>query len=939
MTALSLQLFGAPRLLKNDAALHLDTRKGVALLAYLAVERPYQSRDTLAALLWAEADHTSARGALRRTLSVLNTALDNRGLLVERDAVTFVASDWACDAVRLLQVIDFAASHSHSVHEVCAVCVEPLTHIVTSIRGEFLQGFSLKDSPDFDVWQSQQTERFRRLLSGALERLIVWYERKGTFDKALQLAQQLLALDVLHEPAHQCLIRLLALSGQRSAALAQYQECVRVLNSEIGVSPLEETTALYRAILENSLKSVSAPTSVTVKDDASPQVTGLVGRDHELHQLHTWAHQNTREQHLCIVSGESGIGKSALTQTFAQKVMTEGVEVCVVQCYASETALAYAPLVRFLRDKLEGSSWVTQLDTHWLEELTRVLPEIRRWHKNLRPLDATSPTRLYEALTQALRLVFSSGTIFVMEDAHWADSASLNTLTYVLRRWADNPWRVLLTWRTDSAPYMQQLRQLLTDYERSGGKAFLLALQRLERASLAQWVTTLDYEVDADQLYHESEGLPLFINALLARGKASTPNDLPSDIQQVLRSRLDSTSETVRQLLGAAAVIGRSFNVDILRECSGRSDEETVDGIEECLRSGLIHEAQTNGFYEFYHDKLREVVYHDTSLVRRRLLHRRAAQSLLNQTRTPTKIAALAAVIADHFLKGGQEAEAAEYFVIAGQHAQQVYAHREALAHFEMALALGSSQPKLVYQQCGDVQVLLGVYRAAIHSYEMALSYASLEDSPYLHQRLGRVYHRQGEWQLAESYYQTAYEVWHTQPSTMLATLLTDWSLTKMNRGQIEAAWDLAQNALQMANHANNPPFQAQAYNMLGILARKRGDTAQATEHLRTSLQIAQSLQDSRLVVATLNNLALNWVYAHDFADAQQAFEQALALCVQQGDIHHEAAIRNNLADVLHAVGQPTQALEQLKRAVSLFAQIGTGENHSQTEIWKLAEW
>ena len=141
----------------------------------------------------------------------------------------------------------------HSVDEPCIQCRKWLTEAVELYKGDFLSGFSLADTYLFDNWQFEQAERLRRLLSNALETLTNEYGRASNFEAAMTYAQRWLAVDLLHEPAHRQLMLLYASAGKRSAALRQYRECVRILEQELGVSPLEETASLYKAIQENHI--------------------------------------------------------------------------------------------------------------------------------------------------------------------------------------------------------------------------------------------------------------------------------------------------------------------------------------------------------------------------------------------------------------------------------------------------------------------------------------------------------------------------------------------------------------------------------------------------------------------------------------------------------------------------------------------------------------
>ena len=231
MAELDLALLGAPAVTRNGAPLSFDTRKATAVLALLALHDHELSRERLAALLWPDADAARARASLRRTLSV-TAAAAGPGLRVTRSAV-------ALDRARVhVDVADF---------ETLAAGPDAgaLDRAARLYRDDFLAGFTLRDCPEFDDWQAATADRLRQRLAAVLERLAAACAAAGDLDRAVAHAQRWQALDPLHEPAYQALIRLLAWTGQRSAALRQYRSLVRILDTELAVRPLPETTRLY----------------------------------------------------------------------------------------------------------------------------------------------------------------------------------------------------------------------------------------------------------------------------------------------------------------------------------------------------------------------------------------------------------------------------------------------------------------------------------------------------------------------------------------------------------------------------------------------------------------------------------------------------------------------------------------------------------------------
>ncbi len=995
MSRLALSLLGPPRIERDGMLIDVDTRKAIALIAYLAVTRQRHSRDALAALLWPEYDQSHARATLRRTLSTLNKALDGPWLEVDRETIGLNPdSDLQIDVNSFHDLLAECQSHHHRPAEACPACLDPLTKAVLLYHGDFLAGFSLRDSPNFDDWQFYQADSLRRELASALERLVYCHSSQGNFDPAIAYARRWLSLDRLHEPAYRQLMQLYTWAGQRAAALHQYRECVQVLEQELGVAPLEATTRLYQSIKENQAPPppVQSKSPVTIISEettggtaAATNIATLVaspptpvpaytlpgatypflGRSAEWSILTQAYDSISTGGSLVILEGEAGIGKTRLAEEFLSSNRAKGSTVIAARCYEGETHLAYGPIVTGLRTAIaqkRNTRWLEAISTPLLSEAARLLPELATFRPGLPPvppLDSPgAQTRFFEGLRHILLALCAGkypGVIF-FDDVHWADGASLDLLSYLVRRIQEQPFFLIITWRNKQTSNEQRLQHLLAEAQRFG-KATIVSLSRLSESTVRELVQSVAATGDSypleltERLYQETEGLPFFLIEYLtamAKGVLSAGNDswsLPGGVRDLLRSRLVDVSEVGWQLLNTAAVIGRSFDFDTLREASGRSEEETITALEELIAQGLIEEVQDNTgqgalTYDFCHEKLRTLVYEETSLARRRLLHRRVAEVLVERMRGPREAGILPGQIAHHYQMAGNEAAAAEYFKQAGERARILYANTEALAHLRLALALGHPDTAGLHEAIGDLYTFLGEYSLAIKSYETAAALCAAGALAPIEHKLGEVYNRRGEWELAESHLEAAlHALGETGPENERARVYADWSLTSYHRGQAATALELAQKALELAEVANDPRALAQAHNILGILANSRGDTQNALHHLEQSLALAESMNDPATRVAALNNLALVYGASGKIEQAVVLAETALALCVAQGDRHREAALHNNLADLLHAAGQAEKAMLHLKQAVSIYAEIGVEAGTVQPEIWKLVEW
>lgn len=960
-------LLGAPRITHAGAPVEPDTRKAIALVAYLAVTGRRHTRDALAGLLWPEYGQTRARAALRRTLSSLKGARAEGWLRTDREGVELVGDGMLVDVDRFRGLLAGCKAHGHPEPEVCAGCLPLLEEAVGLYRDDFMAGFGLRDSVAFDDWQFFQGESLRRELADALEKLARGRAAGGGWEQAIAHGRRWLALDPLHEPAHRMLMALYAWAGQRAAALRQYRECTKVLGRELGVAPLEETTTLYRAIQENDPPSPPvlakpggpAPPGPADTEDEAPapsQEGPFVGRRHEWEALLRAYGGVKRGGRLVVLEGEAGIGKTRLAGEFAADAARRGATVVAARCYAGETNLAYGPFIEGLDSALaaRGMGPLEGLPAGVLGEAGRLLHEIgASLPGDPPPLDTPGAlARFYEGVVRVLLALLDGPApgILLLDDLQWADEASLDLLAYLVRRLGDRPLLVLVTWRPEEVREGHRLRGLLAEARRSGA-ATILTLGRLDPDAVRELVgQTLgdDPGALASRLGGETEGLPLFLVEYLAavtNGELD-PGDqawgLPDGVQDLLRGRLAAVGETAGQVLAAAAVVGRSFDFDTAREASGRGEEETLMALEELVGRRLIRESRDpqsgDPTYDFDHEKLRTLVYEETGLARRRLLHRRAAAALAGRARG-REAGTLAGQIARHHRLAGQDAEAAEYHRLAGDHARDLYANADALAHYEDALALGHPDTAALHEAMGDIRTRRGEYAPALASYELAA--ASGEDGASLEHKIGNVHARRGDRELARSHYESALEGLERRAdgtSGELARLNADLSLLSHQQNRPGEATEYARRALDMAEEAGDARAMAQAHNMIGILAGKAGDGDAALRHLRESLALAEGLGDPEAKVAALNNLALARGGVAEYEEAIEITLSALELCATLGDRHREAALRNNLADLCHAAGREEESMAHLKRAVAIFAEIGERDD-PRPEVWKLVEW
>ncbi len=315
----------------------LTAQKVQALLVYLAVTARPQSRQALAGLLWTDVLESSARASLRTALSLVHKTVgdqvraDRHMIAFDRERPHWVDAHIFEGACRRLQ------------REVPREAIErySLREAVYLYREGFLAGFPETDAAIFEAWVLQQREHYRRLALDALQQLATDALARNDPKTGIEDARRVLELDPLREETHRLLMQIYAMSGNTVAALRQYEECVRVLDAELGVPPGEDTATLAQTLRDgrwvssvnseprqqadahqpNQPSQVESPTTHTIDaplpNNLHAALTPLVGRLAELAALDQLL--TSADVRLVSIVGTGGMGKTRLSLAAAQR--------------------------------------------------------------------------------------------------------------------------------------------------------------------------------------------------------------------------------------------------------------------------------------------------------------------------------------------------------------------------------------------------------------------------------------------------------------------------------------------------------------------------------------------------------------------------------------------------------------------------------------------
>jgi DNA-binding CsgD family transcriptional regulator/tetratricopeptide (TPR) repeat protein len=651
--------------------------------------------------------------------------------------------------------------------------------------------------------------------------------------------------------------------------------------------------------------------------------TGFVGREGELSRLLGALGGDVR---LVLVVGDTGSGKTRFVAEAMGRAAAAGMVMVRGECLPLARMLPLLPVRDALGElaRLDGGGLLAAaLDAapgYVREEMGRLLPGMGVADGTGTGRDGQdgewSRERLFAGVAEVLAAAAGtspSGVGLVVEDVHWADSETLDFLTFLVRAGRRGPVRVVVTCRADEAPLADQVAGWLARVRADAGTEEI-RLGPLSRAEVAGQAAALAGapvpRQMAGELFARAEGNPFFTEQLVAAalagragGELEVPAGLPPRLAELLAARAGRCTEEARAVLAGLAVAGRSLAEELLAAVTELDTEAVRRGLRELAAVRLLADDTSDGGHRPRHALLGEAVAAGLLPGERMVLHERAARALAR-----TGDGALAAEIAGHWQAAGRPAEELPARVAAARDAERVFGYGEAAVHWQRATELGQAQP--------EAAAAAGI------------------DVPLLSVRAVDALYRSGDTVRIALVAQDAYRRFAGHPDPVTAAVICHRAALFQENDVTAAGLPLMEEALRLFEQAP-PSFEhADALlvyaNTFLLHFEQRPQASRAA--LDRALEIAEAADATALIPRTLSRIAAIAFLDGQVEEGFATLDRGWALARTAQDAPALVWLAGKESDALLKLGQFERAAEVASREFNAARQAGL-------QAWKVASY
>jgi DNA-binding CsgD family transcriptional regulator len=662
------------------------------------------------------------------------------------------------------------------------------------------------------------------------------------------------------------------------------------------------------------------------------QATPFVGRERELETVERLLEGTCAgAARFLVITGEPGIGKSRLLAELLARAGRRGCLALHGSAAEFERELPFGLVVDAFDDYLEtlDAHLFQRLDREQVTELAGVFPALRSLHPGSdQPTTAAERFRAHRAVCGLLeQLATRQPVVLALDDLHWADGASLELASHLLRRPPQAAVLVAATFRGG-----QVERTLVSTIERSmrgaDARIELGPLPRAQAHALVGAGRTAEYE----RLYEASGGNPLYLLELARMGEPrfrAGDVGVPDAVAAATAGELDNLTARGRGLAEGAAVAGDPFELDLAAATADMPEADALEALDELVARDLVRTTQVPRRFRFRHPLVRRAVYGSCSPGARIAAHRRGARALASR-------GAPATTRAHHIEQSAGHGDMAAVAVLreAGEAAAQ-RAPESAARWFEVALGLlpenaERSQRVGLLTSLAGAQAATGRFEDSRSALLQSIDLTSEDEATLRVQLIGAcagVEQLLGHHQEAHDRLTAALNGLSDASSPQAVELMLHLASGDFYRMDYAGMYGWGERALYVAR-ALGEPLTAASLAVLAVAAAFTGPTSLAEAHRVQAAALVDALPDDQLAhcLDALTNLSAADLYLHRYADAESHAGRGLRIASGTGQGEVAPFLIPVLVTVLHTTGRIDEAADLLEEAVEAARLSGNEE-------------
>ncbi|MGH4121307.1 AAA family ATPase [Clostridium sp.] len=603
MNYIHCEMFGNFRATVNKKEVFLPYSKAQGLFCYLLINKQ-DNREHISELFWANQEEGNAKKNLRNAIYKINKCFNIPILISPKKSVIMINSDIEIEA----DVYQFMSDENE----------------IEIFKGEFLQGFCPKNAENFEVWLLEIRENLECIYINRLNKKIEVELQNNNYDIVEKYSKLLIKTDEFNENAYIYLLQSYKHQGKYNMAIETYNNVKKLFKDELSVSLDDKILNIINEIID----------IMRTKEVTKKAIEFFFGRYNEMRKLQNnyndFVNDNCSKAVLLV--GEAGIGKTKLKDKFIDIVDKNTVYVLETYCYQFEKDCILKPwtvIVSKLSEIMKKEN--IEIPLLWESIIENCFSEVNEPDNNEQSIKISDRnyTLKYELVGNIIndilfKISHKKKIILVFEDIQWSDYGSLTFLSNMILH--NNP--NILCFMTYRNEYNIKIDEFLLSANKHN-KIIRIDLKRFNNDETENFIKiglpkgNFTKQI-LNKIYNETEGNPFFLTEYINTIKFnSNINLMSSKMHDIMKSRFLDVSEKCKNILRISSLFFDEIPLYILHEITGEDELNIIDAIEELKNKFILIELNNNHIitFMFTHQKLREFIYNNQSLARKKILH------------------------------------------------------------------------------------------------------------------------------------------------------------------------------------------------------------------------------------------------------------------------------------------------------------------------------